>query len=86
MLAFTIRQNRVEVTDIIDFENKDIRTIPDLVIKYNPDFLEGFIEMKKKFIMVLDVSKVLSVSELGEINDISIGEISEKIEFHLQPE
>jgi len=73
-----------EVTNVIEFEYKDIRTIPDLGLKYNPDFLEGFIEMKGKFIMVLNVNKVLSASELAEISDISIGEISEKIESHLK--
>jgi len=75
-----------EVTDVIEFEYKDIRTVPDLGLKYNPAFLEGFIEMKEKFIMVLNVNKVLSVSELAEINDLSIGEIAKKIENHLQPE
>jgi purine-binding chemotaxis protein CheW len=45
-----------EVTDVIG-------------IKYNPDFLEGFIEGQGKFIMVLDVDRVLSVSELAEIRE-----------------
>ena len=60
-----------EVTDVIEFEYKDIRTVPEIGIKYNPDFLEGFIEMNGKFTMVLDVDRVLSISELAEVSEVS---------------
>ena len=60
-----------EVTNVIEFEYKDIRAVPEIGIKYNPDFLEGFIEMNGKFTMVLDVDRVLSVSELAEVNEVS---------------
>jgi len=60
-----------EVTDVIEFEYKDIRAVPALGIKYNPDFLEGFIEMNGKFTMVLDLDRVLSVSELAEVSEVS---------------
>jgi purine-binding chemotaxis protein CheW len=66
-----------EVNDVIEFEYKDIRTVPDIGIKYNPEFLEGFIEMDGKFIMVLDVDRVLSVSELAEVKETTNTVISE---------
>lgn len=59
-----------EVSDVIEFEYKDLRTVPDIGIKYNPDFLEGFVERNGKFIMVLNVDKVMNVTELAEINEI----------------
>lgn len=59
-----------EVTDVIEFEYKDIKTVPEIGIKYNPKFLEGFIEMNGKFIMVLDVDWVLSVSELASVSEV----------------
>jgi purine-binding chemotaxis protein CheW len=57
-----------EVTDVIEFEYKSIKSVPDLGIKYNPEFLDGFIEQDGKFIMVLNIDRVLSVQELSEIN------------------
>ena len=33
-----------QVTDVIEFEYKSIKSVPDLGIKYNPEFLKGFIE------------------------------------------
>jgi purine-binding chemotaxis protein CheW len=57
-----------QVTDIIEFEYKNIKSVPDLGIKYNPEFLEGFIEQDGKFIMVLNIDRVLSVQELADIS------------------
>jgi len=56
-----------QVTDVIEFEYKSIKSVPDLVIKYNPEFIEKFIEQEGKFIMVLNIDRVLSVKELSEI-------------------
>lgn len=55
------------VTNVIEFEYKNIKAVPDLGIKYNPEFLEGFIEVQDKFIMVLDIDRVLSIQELAEV-------------------
>lgn len=66
-----------EVNDVIEFEYRDIRSVPDIGIKYNPEFLEGFVEKEGKFIMVLDVDKVLNVSELAEVSEVANTEIPE---------
>jgi purine-binding chemotaxis protein CheW len=58
-----------EVNDVIEFEFKDIQSVPDIGIKYNPEFIEGFIELNGKFIMVLNVEKVLSPLELAEVSE-----------------
>lgn len=58
-----------QVTDVIEFEYKDIKSVPDLGIKYNPEFLDGFIEMEGKFIMVLNIDRVLSIKELSEVTE-----------------
>lgn len=57
------------VYDVIEFEYKNIKSVPDLGIKYNPEFLEGFIEQDDKFIMVLNIERVLFIPELSEINE-----------------
>jgi purine-binding chemotaxis protein CheW len=56
-----------QVDDVLEFEYKSIKSVPDLGIKYNPEFLEGFIEQNDKFIMVLNIDRVLSVNELSEV-------------------
>jgi purine-binding chemotaxis protein CheW len=61
-----------EVTDIVEFDYKSIKSVPDLGIKYNPEFLEGFIEQEKNFIMVLNIERVLSVQELSEVSLASV--------------
>lgn len=60
-----------QVTDVIEFDYKSIKSVPDLGIKYNPEFLEGFIERDGQFIMVLNIDRVLSVQELSEVSQIS---------------
>lgn len=60
-----------EVTDVIEFDYKSIKSVPDMGIKFNPEFLEGFIELGSKFIMVLNIDRVLSVQELSMVNSIS---------------
>jgi purine-binding chemotaxis protein CheW len=63
-----------QVVDVIEFAFKNIRAVPDLGIKYNPEFLEGFVEMNGRFIMIMNVDRVLSISELSALEeDVRIG-------------
>jgi purine-binding chemotaxis protein CheW len=58
-----------QVVNVIEFNYKSIRSVPDLGIRYNPEFLEGFVEMNDQFIMIMNVDRVLSVSELSEVDE-----------------
>jgi len=60
-----------QVTDVIEFEYAGIKAVPDLGIKYNPEFLEGFVEKNGKFIMVLNIDRVLNIEELAEVGMIA---------------
>jgi len=60
-----------EVTDVIEISYKDIRSVPEIGIKYNPEFLEGIVEKDDDFILVLNTDRVLNVAELAEIEEIS---------------
>jgi purine-binding chemotaxis protein CheW len=60
-----------QVSDVIEFEYTSIKSVPDLGIKYNPEFLEGFIEQEDRFIMVLNIDRVLSLQELSDISLIA---------------
>jgi purine-binding chemotaxis protein CheW len=57
------------VVNVIEFNYKSIRAVPDLGIRYNPEFLEGFVEIKGKFIMIMNVDRVLSLSELSAVDE-----------------
>jgi purine-binding chemotaxis protein CheW len=58
-----------QVVNVIEFSFKSIRAVPDLGIRYNPEFLEGFVEIKDQFIMIMNVDRVLSVNELAAVDD-----------------
>jgi len=58
-----------EVVNVIEFNYKSIRVVPDLGIRYNPEFLTGFVEMGDQFIMIMNVDRVLSVSELSAVEE-----------------
>jgi purine-binding chemotaxis protein CheW len=60
-----------EVLDVIEFDYKSIKSVPDLGIKYNPEFLDGFMEQEGRFIMVMNIDRVLSVQELSEVSEVS---------------
>jgi len=57
-----------QVTDVLEFEFSSIKSVPDLGVKYNPEFLEGFVEKDGRFIMVLNIDRVLSLQELANID------------------
>jgi purine-binding chemotaxis protein CheW len=58
-----------EVVDVLEISFKDIKVVPDIGIRYNPEFLEGFVEHDGKFIMIMDVDKVLSPVELAKASE-----------------
>lgn len=58
-----------QVTHVIEFDYGAIRAVPDLGIRYNPEYLEGFVEMDNRFIMVINTDRVLNVSELAVMAD-----------------
>ncbi|MBN2347722.1 MAG: purine-binding chemotaxis protein CheW [Bacteroidales bacterium] len=55
-----------EVEDIIKFEYKDIRKSPEMGINYDINFVDGVVDIKSQFIMVLNVDKVLNKAEIAE--------------------
>jgi purine-binding chemotaxis protein CheW len=56
-----------QVVNVIEFCYKNIRAVPDLGIRYNPEFLEGFVDIQNQFIMIMNVDRVLSVGELSMV-------------------
>jgi purine-binding chemotaxis protein CheW len=57
-----------EVEDVIEFKYKDLRKSPDMGINYDMSFIDGIVDIEGRFIMVLNIEKVLNKTELAEIN------------------
>jgi len=60
-----------QVTDVVEFDFRSVKSVPDLGINYNPEYVDGFIELDGRFIMVLNIDRVLKVDELSEVSEIS---------------
>lgn len=56
-----------EVEDVIEFKYRDMRKSPDQGINYELSFIDGVVDINDRFIMVLNVEKVLNKTELAEV-------------------
>jgi purine-binding chemotaxis protein CheW len=59
------------VEDVISIDETDIRPIPEMGLKYNAEYLSGMIKSGEGFIMILDVDKVFTNDEVGEITKVT---------------
>ncbi len=53
-----------KVKDVIEIKATEIKPIPDLGLKYNPDFVIGAIKINEGFLMLLDAEKIFSTEEV----------------------
>lgn len=56
------------VKEVYDFEIGAIEEPPRLALSMETGFLKGFARQKDDFVMILDINKIFSPEELGEIN------------------
>lgn len=55
-----------DVSNVIEFELKDIRNVPETGFNYKVEFLSGMVELNNIFFMILNIGKVLNIKELAE--------------------
>ena len=55
------------VSDVLDVADAQIRSAPDLGPRVDIHFINGMASLGEKFIVLLDVAKLLSADELSEI-------------------
>lgn len=58
------------VSEVFEIEENQIQPSPSIGTNYNADFIQGMIKEKDQFMMLLDIDKVFSSSELESIVDI----------------
>ena len=52
------------VKDVIEIKTSEIKPIPDLGLKYNPEFVVGALKIKEGFLMILDAERIFSTDEV----------------------
>ena len=55
------------VKDVIEIKSSNIKPIPDLGLKYNPDFVVGALKIEEGFLMILDAERIFSTDEVDLI-------------------
>ena len=55
------------VSDVVNFGANDIQPTPKIASKVNTDFIKGMGRKDEKFVILLDIEKVLSLEELDDI-------------------
>ena len=54
-----------KVKDVISIDDEEVKPVPAISKDFNSDFLHGIYKMKDQFILMLDVEKVFTNSELN---------------------
>jgi len=67
-----------KVVDVIEIEEHEIRSVPDVGQGYNSDYIRGVIHRNNKFIMLLNLETALSSDEIVQLkSDLSDSEESD---------
>lgn len=61
------------VSEVLEIFSRDIEPAPSFGARIRTDFISGMGRVNDKFIVILDVGRVLSVEELAVIGDIGRG-------------
>jgi len=59
------------VSQVMDIAAADVQTVPAFGTHIKVDYLQGMAELGKKFVLLLDVDKVLSAGELLDLRETS---------------
>lgn len=55
------------VQEVLEFEDEQIQPPPSIGSKYKSEFISGMAKAEEQFIMILDMDKVFSASELADV-------------------
>jgi purine-binding chemotaxis protein CheW len=61
-----------KVKDVISIDDADIKPVPTMSKEFNTDFLQGIYKLNNEFIMLLNVEKVFSGTELTAMKESSV--------------
>ena len=61
-----------KVKDVIEIKTEDIKAVPTMSKEFNTKFLHGIFKLNDNFILLLDIDKVFTESEIEIIKDKSL--------------
>jgi purine-binding chemotaxis protein CheW len=67
------------VKDVIEIAENEIKPVPEMGISYNTKFISGVVRRNNDFILLLDIEKIFSLSDIEAMESISISETSEQV-------
>lgn len=59
------------VLEVLEIFPSQIKPSPSIGSTYDPEFIEGIVQMDDNFIMLLDIGKVFSIEEISELSELS---------------
>jgi purine-binding chemotaxis protein CheW len=62
------------VKDVITIDDNDIKPVPPMSSSFNTDFLTGIVRMEDRFILLIDVDKVFTQTEILKIAEATENE------------
>jgi len=60
-----------KVQDVISLKDDEIKPVPPMSKEFNAEFLKGIVKRNNHFIMLIDVDRIFSSSEIKEIKTVS---------------
>ena len=63
------------VNEVVDIGQQDIEPPPSFGTGIRPDFINGMAKRNERFIILLDVNRVLSVDEMANLSKAVVGEM-----------
>lgn len=70
------------VSEVFDVEQEQIQPFPALGASYKPEFIRGVIKDKDQFILILNIEKVFSVTEMESIKVVQENIIGKEKKNH----
>lgn len=59
------------VSEVLEISGKDVEPAPNFGAKIRSDFIQGMGKVDSKFVIILDVNRVLSVDEMAQLSNIA---------------
>lgn len=60
-----------DVSEVLDVDEKDIRTAPNLGPNINTQYIKGMVTVDERMVILLDVDKLINPEELGFLETIT---------------
>ncbi len=64
------------VQAVLEIASSEIEPEPSFGVKIRPDFIEGIAKVNGKFVILLNVNRVLSTEEIGQMGQVALTDLT----------